>query len=80
MRVQKLAEIIRDGAYLLPFRRESPEVAWLYAQHLSYSLNGVAFEEFLVTKPTSSQNMSSVTRDAWGGAEHEARRIEQFIV
>ena len=39
------------GAYLLPFRRESPELAWLYPQHLSYSLNGVAFEEFLVKKP-----------------------------
>jgi protein-S-isoprenylcysteine O-methyltransferase Ste14 len=45
------------GAYLLPLRRESPEVAWLYAQHLSYSLNGMAFEEFLATKPRVVQRV-----------------------
>jgi protein-S-isoprenylcysteine O-methyltransferase Ste14 len=39
------------AAYLLPLRRESAEAAFLYAHHLSFSLNGVSFDEFLATKP-----------------------------
>jgi protein-S-isoprenylcysteine O-methyltransferase Ste14 len=39
------------GAYLLPLRRQSAAAAWLYAQHLSFSLYGESFEEFLAKKP-----------------------------
>jgi hypothetical protein len=39
------------GAYLLPLRRESAELTWLLAHHLSYRLHGTSFEEFLSTKP-----------------------------
>jgi protein-S-isoprenylcysteine O-methyltransferase Ste14 len=39
------------GAYLLPLRRENAATAYLYAQHLSYAISGVPFDEFLATKP-----------------------------
>jgi hypothetical protein len=39
------------GAYLMPLRRESPFLTWFFAQHLSYRLYDMSFEEFVAGKP-----------------------------
>lgn len=39
------------GAYLLPLRYQSPQLAWLLTHHFSYRFYGASFEEFLSGKP-----------------------------
>jgi protein-S-isoprenylcysteine O-methyltransferase Ste14 len=47
------------AAYLIPLRRESPEIAWLGAQQISYSLYDVCFDEYVASKPRAVRRIAA---------------------
>ena len=65
------------GAYLLPLRRESPLVARLYADHLSYVLYDASFEEFLAAKPRLLRGLAGRFVPSISGRAAERKPAEQ---